>query len=275
MFDAHTHLQDTRLDGRRESVLRAAAAAGVTGLCTCGTSPDDWDGVARLAAAAASPIAIHPAFGVHPWFCGSLPDDWLERLDVRLLAHPGAAVGEIGIDGLRRDADPLLQRRVFIEQLELAVHRHRPVVVHGARCWGTLADELKPYAARLPGIVLHAFAASEPLVKIFLDQGACFSFVGSICNPNARRVQAAAAAVPLDRLLIETDSPDLPPLNGQTLDGPDGQRLNQPANVTLVAAALAGIKGMDAVEIAAITAANARRVLGDYFHSPASRSGSW
>jgi TatD DNase family protein len=263
MFDAHTHLQDTRLKGCREAVLRAAAAAGVSGLCTCGASPDDWNGVALLASDAASPVVIHPAFGVHPWFCGDLPPDWLERLDACLLAHPGAAVGEIGIDGLRRAADPLLQRRVFTAQLELAIQRGRTVVVHGARCWGALAELLQPCAARLPGLVLHAFSASEPLVKTFLGLGATFSLVGSLCNPNARRVHAAAAAIPLDRLLIETDTPDILPFGGDAIAEPaSSPDLNQPANLPLVARALARIKGIDEAEIGALTERNARRVYG-------------
>jgi TatD DNase family protein len=262
MFDAHTHLQDTRLAGCRERVLRAAAAAGVDGLCTCGTSPDDWEGVAGLAAAA-SPVAIHPAFGVHPWFCDNLPADWLERLDACLLAHPGAAVGEIGIDGLRRASDPQLQRRVFMAQLELAIRRRRTVIVHGARCWGTLAELLQPYAARLPGLVLHAFAASEPLVKTFMAQGASFSFGGSLCNPHARRVRAVAAAIPLDRLLIETDAPDILPFGGLPIASPPAPPgLNQPANLPLVARALAQLNGLDEAVVATATAKQARRVYG-------------
>lgn len=263
MFDAHTHLQDPRLEGCREAILRSAAAAGVTGLCTCGTAPNDWDGVARLASDRTAPIAIHPAFGVHPWFCDALPPDWLERLDACLQAHPAAAVGEIGIDGLRRATDSSLQHRVFIEQLELAIHHRRTVVVHGARCWGTLADLLQPYAARLPGLLLHAFAASVPLVKRFLDQGASFSFVGSLCNPNARRVQAAAAAVPLDRLLIETDSPDILPEGGTPLVvTPESRPLNQPANLPLIAQALSQAKGLDLETVATTTARNARKLFG-------------
>ena len=261
MFDAHTHLQDTRLDGCRAALLQAAAAAGVRGLCVCGTAPDDWEGVARLAAERATPVAVHPAFGVHPWYGDNLPPDWLERLDACLQAHPGAAVGEIGIDGLRRDLDPVPQRRRFIEQIELAVHRRRTVVLHGARCWGPLADLLQPYAARLPGIVLHAFAASEPVIRRFLDQGACFSFAGSLCHPGARRVQAAAAALPPDRILTETDTPDLFPAGGAAAPAaPDTPPLNQPANLPLVVRALARVRGIDADEAAALTARNARRV---------------
>ena len=262
MFDAHTHLQDARLAGCRDDVLRAAAAAGVAGLCACGTSPADWDGVAALAAAA-SPVVIHPAFGVHPWFCDDLPADWLERLDACLLAHPGAAVGEIGIDGLRRASDPLRQRRVFTAQVELAIRRRRTVIVHGARCWGTLADLLQPYAARLPGLVLHAFAASEPLVKTFMAQGASFSVGGALCNPDARRVRAAAVAIPLDRLLLETDAPDMLPCGGLTIASPPAPPgLNQPANLPLVARALAPLKGIDEAAVAAATAQHARRVYG-------------
>ena len=263
MFDAHTHMQDARFDACRAALLEAAAAAGVTGLCTCGTAPDDWDGVAQLAADTTAPVTILPAFGVHPWYADNLPSDWPDRLDACLRAHPGAAVGEIGIDGLRRDLDPVAQRNNFIVQLELAVRHQRTVVVHGARCWGSLADLLQPYAARLPGIVLHAFAASEPLIRRFHDLGAYFSFAGSVCNPNARRVRAAAAAVPPDRLLIETDTPDILPPGGQPVSAvPHDPPLNQPANLPLVAQAVAHIRGLDVAELGAVVERNARRVYG-------------
>jgi TatD DNase family protein len=262
MFDAHTHLQDTRLDGCREAVFLAAGAAGVTGACTCGTSPGDWPAVTRLAADRTQPLALHPAFGVHPWFVEDLPRDWLETLDATLAAHPEAAVGEIGIDGLHRELDRVRQREVFQAQLELAVRHRRAVVLHGARAWGGLAELLAPCATQLPGILVHAFSASAPLLQSFLAFGAFISFGGALCNPHARHVHAAALATPLDRLLIETDAPDLLPLNGIPAGAPTEDRgLNQPANLLLVARALAQLKGVEVEVIASVTDRNARKAL--------------
>ncbi len=261
MFDAHTHLQDERLAGCRAAVLATASAAGVTACSCCGTAPDDWEDVARLVAAPAS-VRIWPAFGVHPWFVGDLPREWRDRLVSFLAAHPGAAVGEIGMDGLRKDVPGDLQREIFNAQLDLAARHGRRVMLHGARAWGTLFDALRPRAASLPAIVVHAFAGSLEMLRAFLSLGAYISFAGSLCNLAACHVRAAAAATPAERLLVETDSPDLMPREGVAAGNDPAARLNQPANLALVVSALAAIRGAGRQEIAALTAANAGRALG-------------
>jgi TatD DNase family protein len=331
MFDSHTHLQDERFDTCRQAVLDAARTAGVTGTCCCGSSASDWLSVARLAASLqpqsregrarppdapssatgavpaalgasggsggpalplASMFRILPAFGVHPWYAGEQPADWLARLEEHLVAHPEAPAGEIGIDGLRDDLPRDVQRQVLLAQLELAARLNRPVVLHGARAWGELLALVKPFAARLPGFVVHAFSGSQETLREIIALGGHVSFAGIVCNPEARRARAAAAAVPLEKLLIETDAPDLLPrgVDGGrwTVDGgkpegkgsgfgvqgsttKDGPRpssshippdLNHPANLVLVARAVAELRKTNPEEIAARTAANAGRVYG-------------
>jgi TatD DNase family protein len=258
MFDAHTHLQDERLAGCRAAVLAAAAAADVTDACCCGSAPDDWRGVAQLAAAPC-PLRLWPAFGVHPWYVGGLPRDWRDLLEDFLVAHPAAAVGEIGMDGLRKEVPKDWQREVFTAQLALATRHGRTVVLHGARAWGALIEALQPHAAALPSLVVHAFAGSRDSLRALLALGAYISFVGTLCNPAAARVRAAAAVTPAARLLVETDSPDLLPRDGVAAGDEPAARLNQPANLTLVVRALAAIRGAGQAETAALTAANARR----------------
>jgi TatD DNase family protein len=307
MFDAHIHLQDSRLDACRAAVMDAAVAAGVQGACCCGTAPDDWAAVAQLGVRSAecgtqseecgtqsaergmrnlhlppsparsrnvagfglhsafrtphSAFTILPAFGVHPWFVADLPPDWCGRLEQVLTAHPAAPVGEIGLDGLRPEIPRDRQRQVLDAQLELAARLGRPVVLHGARAWGELLAALKPFASRLPGFVVHGFSSSADLLREVVALGGAVSFAGSVCQPQAARVRAAAAAAPADRLLVETDTPDIFPLGGVSALA-DAPRLNQPANLALVIAAVAGVRGAPPGEIAALTAANARRVLG-------------
>jgi len=259
MFDAHTHLQDERLDGCRDAVIAAALAAGVRGACCCGSSPDDWEKVGALRHAA---FHILPAFGVHPWYAGNLATDWLDRLEERLVQHPESPVGEIGIDGLRDEPPVEVQRQVLRAQLELAVRLRRPVELHGARAWGELLAILQPFAPRLPGFVAHAFSGSREVLREILARGGFVSFAGSVCNPASRRVREAAAAVPSDRLLLETDTPDLLPRTAAP--DPDAvipMPLNHPANLVHVAQAVAELRGAPVDEIAAITTANACRVL--------------
>lgn len=263
LFDAHLHLQDARLDGYRADVLAAAVAAGVTGGCCCGSAPDDWEAVLNLAAqhGPASDWHLLPALGVHPWYVGRLPETWLADLEESLAAHPDAPVGEVGLDGLRRDVPRDLQGRVLAVQLELAVRFSRPVVLHGARIWGDLAAALRPYAAKVPGFVAHGFGGSLDVLRDLLAMGGYISFAGSVCNPSAVHVRAAAAQVPADRLLIETDAPDIFPPGGVSAS-PTDSRLNQPANLRLVLAAVAEIRQQSPDDVAAATSANARRVYG-------------
>lgn len=267
MFDAHIHLQDSRLDACRAAVMDAAVAAGVQGACCCGTAPDDWAAVAQLGVRRAecgtriSAFTILPAFGVHPWFVADLPPEWCGRLEQVLTAHPAAPVGEIGLDGLRPEIPRDRQRQVLDAQLELAARLGRPVVLHGARAWGELVAALKPFASRLPGFVVHGFSSSADLLREVVALGGAVSFAGSVCQPQAERVRAAAAAAPADRLLVETDTPDIFPAGGVSASAAD-PRLNQPANLGLVIAAVAGVRRTPPGEIAALTAANARRVFG-------------
>jgi TatD DNase family protein len=261
MFDAHAHLQDPRLAGRLDGVAAAAAAAGVTGLCCCGTSPDDWEATARLAAAR-FPFIIVPAFGVHPWYAAGLPPDWLDRLRARLEANPVAALGEIGLDGIRTDVPPAAQESVLKAQLEEAARRRTPVILHGARAWGRLADAVQPYADRLPAIIAHGFGGSAEIMRRFLEMGAFLSFAGNVCNPAAKKVRSAVAQVPEDRLLIETDSPDLFPPGGDSAGtGPDGRPVNQPCNLRLTLAAAALLRRTSPEALSDATGSNARRAL--------------
>jgi TatD DNase family protein len=265
MFDAHTHIQDPRLAPCRAAALAAASRAGVSGLCCCATAPHDWDAVAALVCD--RPLII-PAWGVHPWQAANLPAGWEGRLDALLHAHPAAAVGECGLDGIRAEPSPDIQRAVLRRQLELAVRRSRPVVLHGACVWGALLAAVKPFAGRIPALVAHSFGGSRDILRDWLALGGFVSFSGTLCNPAATRVRAAAAATPADRLLVETDSPDLFPHGGVPCPGlacpvdVADTGPNHPANLVVVLDALAAIRGVATDELAILTEANARRAFG-------------
>ena len=261
MYDAHCHLQDERLKGCREAVFGAAAAAGIEGGCCCGCEPGDWRTLRALAEnrRGAAGFQLLAAFGVHPWYAGNLPAGWLTQLEEYLLQHPAAPVGEIGLDGLRDDPPRDLQRQVLVAQLELAARLNRPVVLHGACAWGELLASLHPFAPRLPGFVLHAFGGSEDLLRDAVAMGGYVSFAGTVCNPAAKRVRLAATTVPAERLLIETDAPDMAPAERKTESGIPPE-LNHPANLVYVARVVAQLRGLPAEELAILTTANAQRV---------------
>lgn len=268
MFDAHLHLQDTRFDTCRDAVIAAAIAAEVRGACCCGTSPDDWDAVSVSGGFPRSPFSILPAFGVHPWYADPLPPDWMERLESFLALRPDAPVGEIGLDGIRDLPSREIQRKVLVAQLEMAIRLRRPVVLHGARAWGELLAVLRPLASRLPGFVGHAFGGSAEVLRDWVALGGFLSFAGTVCNPMATRVRAAVSATPDDRLLIETDAPDMIPAGPKPEDDsrslehgiPEG--VNHPALLLRVCRSVAQLRNEPVAATASLTQANALRFFG-------------
>ncbi len=260
MFDAHTHLQDPRLADVFDEVVRQASEAHVTGLCSCGTTPDDWPATERLARMPL-PFVVVPAFGVHPWYVRHLPTDWFETLEACLDRNPVAVLGEVGLDGILDDIPVELQEKVLVRQLELAERLRRPVVLHGARAWGRLIDVLKPRARRLPGFVTHGYGGSAEILKQILNMGGYVSFAGSVCNLRAEKIRAAAREIPDSQLLVETDSPDIFPPGGRPAAiGANGKPLNQPANLARILEEVAALRGITPEALSDITGANARRV---------------
>jgi len=269
MIDIHAHLQDSRLRPFLPQALALAKQLGVVTICTSGTSPTDWHAVASLAQAPQLPElpTIVPAFGVHPWYVESLPNDWAETLAHFLEAHPRAMLGECGLDGVRHEISPTIQQTVFETQIQLAKHYQRPLIMHGARIWDRLLALLRPSAAALPALVAHSFGGSLETLRAWLAIGGFVSISGTVCNPRAKRVRAVAQMTPDDRLLVETDAPDMFPLGGKCCPKAPGcdlgrvRLLNHPANLKAVIAAVATLRQTSVEEVARLTTTNARRIL--------------
>ena len=234
MFDSHCHLQDERLAAALEAVMARAREAGAAGFACCGTEESDWDGVAAVTARFGGVVS---SYGLHPWYLGGRSAAWKESLVRRLAAHPKAGVGEIGLDHAiepRNDDD---QTAVFMDQLTLARELSRPASVHCRRAWGTLLECLSRLGRLEAGFVVHSFSGAPDVIPALAAFGARFSFSGSVTYPGNRRARKALVAVPLDRLLIETDAPDIPPYPGPAPEGPALQArkpLNEPANLARV-----------------------------------------
>ncbi len=262
MFDAHAHLHDPRLRASQEAWLEQATLTGLTGICSCGTSPADWEAT-RTLAHHPFPFRLVSGFGVHPWYVRDLPTDWQEQLEAIIVQEPTAVIGEIGLDGLKDTTSWELQESILRRQLTLAVKHNRPVVLHGARAWGRLVEVLKSYANQLPGFMAHSFGGSLETLKEISRLGGYLSFSGTICNVNATKVRLAAQAVPTDRLLIETDSPDLFPLGGNTLPNDKSDKpVNHPGNLSLVCNTLATLRNLSPEIVTKITVTNAKRLFG-------------
>lgn len=259
-FDSHNHLQDERLAPHREAVLERASNAGVTGMLCCGSAESDWATVRDLAR---SLPAVIPAFGLHPWYATDRSPAWLESLR-DLLRDPSAGVGEIGLDRALDPATFPAQEEVFLAQVRLAAELHRPVSLHCRRAWGRLMELLDRQGWPPDGVVLHSYSGGAELVTPLVRRGAFFSFSGAITHGANRRGREAIPVIPADRLLIETDAPDIPaalPVDLPVLRGADGRFLSEPAHLVHVAAAVAALRGQSPAEVAALTTRNARQLL--------------
>lgn len=259
MIDSHCHLDVDAFAPDRAEVLARAAAAGVTDVVVPGVDRASWSAIAALARAGSAP-RCHPAYGVHPVALPATePAEDAQDLEILrefLTRERPAAVGECGLDStLDLERAPLdRQERVLRAQLALAAGLDLPVILHarGPRTNALLADLLDAHCPPRGGVV-HSYSGGVDLVRRFLPHPLFFGFAGPATWPNARRVRAAIQAVPLDRLLAETDAPD---------QAPEGRRpgRSEPAYVAEIVAALASLRGESVAEVAAATAGNARRL---------------
>ena len=247
LFDSHCHLDDERFDADRAETIDRVQAGGVQ-RCVCVGS--DLPSSKRCIALADAYDFIYAAAGVHPHEAKDAPADYLDRLKA-LLAHPKVvALGEIGLDYYYDLSPRDTQRRVMEEQIDLALETDMPVIFHIRDAHGEMLERLKARGGRLPAGVIHCCSASAEMVREYLKMGFYISFAGPITFKNAAAPVAASREVPLDRLLIETDSPYLAPV-------PLRGRRNEPANVRYILEKQAEIHGVAPEELAEITFRNA------------------
>lgn len=254
LVDSHAHLDAPQFDADRDATLRRAADAGVRAVVNVGDNAATWQTTLTLAEA-------HPGLfaclGLHPNDAAVWDEGIMSTLET-LHRHPKAvAVGETGLDYYREYTPPERQRAAFRAQIALARRLDKPVVIHHRDARDDLLAILRAdVAARGPlRGVLHAFSGDAAFAAALLALGLHLGIGGPVTFKNATALHEAARAVPLDRLLIETDSPYLTP-------HPYRGTRNESAYIALVAARLAALRGVDVDTIAAATAANAAALFG-------------
>jgi TatD DNase family protein len=261
LFDAHCHLQDERLRPHLEAILQRAANAGVATMMCCGSCEADWPDVQALARRHAQ---IRASYGLHPWYVGERTADWFQTLRT-FLTDNAAAVGEIGLDHALDKRAWAAQDEVFTAQLELAQELNRPASVHCRRAWGRMLELLDQCGVPKAGLLFHSYSGARDLVAELARRGAYFSFSGAITHERNVSGKEAAAVVPLERLLIETDTPDLLaelPAATPVVRDADGKPLSEPAHLIYVLRQVATIRGLSEEEIADRTWANAAGLFG-------------
>jgi TatD DNase family protein len=261
--DAHNHLHDARLLPHRAQILAELSRLNVTRAVVNGTRENDWDAVAALAAAESF---VLPSFGLHPWRVAQRTPDWLNALRRQLAAHPEAGIGEIGLDRWVKGHDLELQKEMFLAQMEIAAAENRPATIHCLQAWGALWDLIEHRPVPACGFLLHAYGGPSEMVKGFVERGARFSFNPYFLHERKADQREVFRQIPLDRLLIETDAPDmLPPddLNRFVLSDETGAPINHPANIALAYDSLAQIRAMPVGELAEQVGENFSRLFGN------------
>lgn len=261
LFDAHNHFQDERLAPWRDEILASLPAAGLKEAVVTGSSEEDWEDVANLAR---TYDWIRPAFGLHPWYVKDRSGAWQEKLQGYLTAFPGSVVGEIGLDRWIENPDIEAQTECFRWQLELAAEWNRPASIHCLRAWGLMDEVLRSAPLPLCGFLLHSYGGPAEMITGFVKLGAYFSLSPYFGHPRKAAQLATFGHVPLDRLLAETDAPDMwppPELNPHPLQF-EGKDLNHPLNLSVSYDLLAQVRQIDRSVLVDQIAQNYQRLFG-------------
>lgn len=260
LFDAHNHLQDDRLAPFLSDILQQIPALGIACAVVNGSAEDDWEAVAALAT---QHTWIKPSFGLHPWYVKGRSAGWKNALASCLEQFPNAAIGEIGLDRWIENPQIESQVEVFRWQLELASKLNRPASIHCLKAWALLDQTLR--STRLPdrGFLLHSYGGPTEMIPGLARLGAYFSISPYFIHERKSAQREVFKFVPLDRLLAESDAPDMwPPdeLNPHPLRDTAGQSLNHPANIAFSYRMLAELRGVPLDVLAPQLEQNFRRL---------------
>lgn len=231
IFESHAHLLAQQFDSDRDEVIKRAYENGVRAVLNVS---DDLT-VSKAAIEFAKNYSnIFSSVGIHPHNGKEFNDVDLDVLSDLALDPKTLAIGEIGLDYYYDFCPRDIQRDIFIKQLELAYQLDMPVIIHNREAHKDTIDILESFKGKIRGVI-HSYSGSAESAEILLDMGLYISFTGVITFKNARKTIEALEVVPLDRLLIETDSPYLTP------DPFRGKR-NEPKNLIYIAKKMAEVK---------------------------------
>lgn len=261
MIDSHCHLDSPQFKKDLPQVMERARQAGVTLIVVPGVDLPSSRAAVALAEVHQDVVA---AVGVHPHDAQTLDEEGQRELRELARQSQVVAIGEIGLDYYRDLSPRDVQRRAFERQLELAAESNLPVIVHDRDAHDDVLAILRGYRKlvfdknQLSGLgVIHSFSGDAAMAELVLELGFYIGVSGPVSYPNAEKARAVVRAVPLERLLIETDAPYLAP------QAKRGKR-NEPAYVRYVAEAIAAAKSLNVEQVIEQTARNAH----DVFHIP-------
>jgi TatD DNase family protein len=229
-------------------VLRRAREAGVSAQIVPAIAASGWPALGALCAAEPG---LHPAYGLHPMYLAGHEPAHLDELPRWLARAECVAVGECGLDFYVEGLDAEAQRRYFVRQLELAREHELPVVLHARRAVEDVIATVRKLG--VPSGVVHSFGGSAEQARQLFQLGFCIGLGGPLTYERAHRLRKLVQSMPLDFLVLETDSPDQPMASHR------GER-NEPARLVEVLRTVAALRGEDEGRVAETTTANAKRL---------------
>lgn len=243
LVDAHAHLADTRLRDSLPKLLEDAETQHVTHICVNAARPDEWQDVVALSCRS----HVYGALGLHPFFPEfrhpTLIDDLRKAFQTAPPSAKLVAVGEIGLDAWNGRENLAELSELFREQLLLAQELKLPVCLHNRKTWSDFFEILKQLNIKELHGYCHHFTGSPEVARKVLDLGLFISFCGPATHPNAHRIHEAIRYVPADRILTETDAPDLPPIQAQSA-------MSAPPHVRYVLQTIAELKQLPLEQLA-------------------------
>lgn len=254
LIDSHAHIQGKEYADEREAVVARAREAGVEKIIVVGGAGDMSSNTEAVALASALPN-IYATVGMHPHDAKDVGADELEKLR-ELTSHPKVvAVGETGLDYYYSHSPHDVQRRVFAQFIHMARETDLPIVVHERDAAQNAAELLRAEGGGKLRGVIHCFTSNYEAACAYLDLGFYLSFTGIITFKNAESLRDVVRKVPLEHMLVETDSPFLTPV-------PHRGKRNEPAYVRFVAETIATLKGLPFETVADLTSHNVHALFG-------------
>ncbi|MEM9364874.1 MAG: TatD family hydrolase [Planctomycetota bacterium] len=251
LFDTHAHLNTSAFDGSVDAIIARSREAGLEGIAVIGIDVATSERACDLATA--HPGFLHAVVGIQPNSVSDSQEHDFERI-VELATQPGVrGIGETGLDCYWDDTPLQQQQEMFDRHIELAHDTGLPMVIHMRESGDLIVEQLTRHQEQLPNAVMHSFTGDLACAKRCLDLGLYISFAGMVTFKKSDELREVAAAVPLDRLLVETDSPYLSP------EPLRGKRPNEPARVEHTLRCLAELHGIEAASLARQTTDNAKR----------------
>ncbi len=250
IFDSHAHLDDERFDKDRDHMIARAKENGIELILNPGA---DLNTSIRAVNLAEKYDMVYAAVGVHPHDVKDMDEDTIEVLKALSNKKKVVAIGEIGLDFYYDYSPRDEQRKWFRRQIELAKEVNLPIITHDRDAHEETFNILKEYDVGNTGCVMHCYASSVEMAREYIKMGVYISLAGPVTFSNARKTYDVAKEIPLEWLLVETDSPYLTPT-------PYRGKRNEPAYVKLVAEKIAEAKGISLEEVAKQTTLNAKKL---------------